>query len=210
MGYQKQNNNEYEWFKKEIQRRLDKKNTDLFCAMQRIKPLVEILSHQSEGFIFLNKDDFKTVYPALLSDEFKNSKVQLIVSTDVLLNERQENKYALLWKKNFLSQEMNKRPSLASIPTKDRVFVAAPDITCDSFMIFNNRSYIMKINRTEEPYFSCSLNAPFDENQARKLAILSLAMKQIKSVSVEYCILQNKVASQKRNLNRLGNDHEHE
>ena len=166
MGYQKVNDQEYDWLQTEIKKRISEKNTDIFCAINRIIPITKILSEKAEGTLFLSTHDFKKLYPALISQEFKNSKVNLIVSADVLLDEKKESPYTFFLEDRFIQLKQEKGPCLQALPFQKRVFVAAPSVQCDSFMIFNNKSYILKIENAEQPYFSCALNATYNQRQS--------------------------------------------
>ena len=209
MGYQKINDHEYEWLQTEIKKRISEKNTDIFCAIDRIIPITKILSEKAEGNLFLSKRDFKKLYPALISQEFKNSKVNLIVSADVLLDEKKETPFTFFLEDRFIQLKQEKAPSLKSIPDQKRVFVASPSVQCDSFMIFNNKSYILKIENAEQPYFSCALNATYNQRQSDRLDLLLSAMAKIKSLSVRFQDLQKKITP-KHHQNRLDDSHERE
>ena len=209
MGYQKINDHEYEWMKQEIQKRIDEKNTDIFCAINRIGSITKILSEKAEGTLFLSTHDFKKLYPALISKEFQNSKVNLIVSADVLLDEKKESPYTFFLEDRFIQLKQEKGPCLQALPFQKRVFVAAPSVQCDSFMIFNNKSYILKIENAEQPYFSCALNATYNQRQSQRLDMLLTAMAKIKSLAVPFHEVQKKITHQHK-TNRLNGNHERE
>lgn len=211
MSYSKKNDDEYILLHDEIKRRLTEKNTDIFRVVNRIENITKILSEGSEGNIFLSRKDFKKIYPALLSPEFRRSKVNVIVEAGVLLDEKKgvQNPYTFFLNDRFIQIEQEKAPSLACIPDQSRVFVADAGVQCDSFMIFNNRSYILKIENIEDPYFSCSLNAPYKKDQEKRLELLSKVMSKIKTLSVPFQEIERKVSNQKRH-NRLDNGYERE
>lgn len=211
MSYSKKNDDEYILLHDEIKRRLTEKNTDIFRVVNRIENITKILSEGSEGNIFLSRKDFKKIYPALISPEFKNSKVNVIVEAGVLLDEKKglQNAYTFFLNDRFIQIEQEKAPSLAHISDQSRVFVADTQVQCDSFMIFNNRSYILKIENIEDPYFSCSLNAPYKKDQEKRLELLSKVMSKIKTLSVPFQEIERKVSNQKR-CNRLDNGYERE
>ncbi len=211
MGYQEQTSDEFLFFQKEIKRRLEEKNTDIFRAIERIGSVTRILAEGSEGDIFLSRKDFKKVYPALLSPEFRRSKVNVIVEAGVLLDEKKgvQNPYTFFLNDRFIQIEQEKAPSLAHIPDQSRVFVADAQVQCDSFMIFNNRSYILKIESVDDPYFSCTLNAPYKEDQTNRLKLLSKVMKKIKVLAVPFQEIERRAAKKER-WNRLGEGYERE
>lgn len=209
MGYQKINDHEYEWMKQEIQKRIDEKNTDIFCAINRIGSITKVLSENAKGTIFLNNRDFKKLYPALISKEFQNSKVNLIVSAEVLLDEKKETPFTFFLEDRFIQLKQEKAPSLQDLPNPKRIFIADSSVQCDSFMIFNNKSYILKIENAEQPYFSCALNATYSKSQSKRLEMLLSAMIKIKSLSVPFQDVQKKI-SQHHKKNRLDDSHERE
>ena len=211
MGYRKEERSEYIELRNTIQERLEEKNTDIFRAITRIAPITQILCEKSTGTIFLNRKDFKKVYPALLSEEFKKSKVNLIVSADVLSYEKEEqtNPFSSFLGDKFIHLQPEEEPSLSKIQPQSKIFVAHPNVQCDSFMIFNNRSYILKIEHVDDPYFSCSLNAPYKKDLSQRLDLLSQAMQKIKTLSVPFQTLKQNVAHQKRS-NRFDNGRQYE
>lgn len=193
--------NEADWWISEIERRLKEKNTDLFRVVDHMVPLTKFLLQNSSGTIFLNRQDFKKLYPALKSPEFQNSNVNLIVSADVLFDEKRKKPHPFgdFSGDKYFKLTPQEEPLVSNLSPKNRIFVASPDVNCFSFMVFNNRTYLLKNNDQQDPYFSCALNAAFDKKQKDRLAILSKALQHIKPLSVLFKDIPQKTTSQQHN-----------
>ena len=143
-------------------------DTRLFHIEEHLLLVTRFLARTGETFCYLNKDTFQKLYPVLEDIVIPEKKVSLIVHSSVLedMNAMQVLSFPYL---TDPEQEDYQKPSLSRLLNKKSVFTSDETLNeapIPSFILFNNRSYIIE---GESTGFICAPNAAFSPQQAERL-----------------------------------------
>lgn len=167
---------------KEIHKRLANFNTDQFSVDDSLPIISRILMRGKKCSLFLNKANFEKLYPVLKDMMIPENDITLIVSNDVLKNEEKTPIEQLPY---FVddSQKTAIPPRLSDLLDQKNIYIFDNDNqTLPSFILINHRSYLVEVvnEETGNPYFVCSLNAPYDAEQAKRLDSYYYSYSKIK------------------------------
>ena len=173
-------------FLKEVHKRYHELNTDSFSVTSRTNLLTRYLTRGKECSFFLNKESFETLFPVLNDIILPENKVTLIVTNDVLKNEEK----SLIEQLPYMvdpEQQNQTKPRISDLLTQENIYISEP-INISPFIVIDHRSYLFgsKDDKTNEPFFICALNAPFDCEQAKRLDLLYRTFSRIKMDSTPF------------------------
>ena len=181
---------------KEVHKRYNELNTDTFAVNKNINLLTRYLTRGKESSFFLNKETFEILYPVLDDIILPENKVTLIVTNDVLKNEEKSPIEQLPFMVDPEQQNQTK-PRISNFLTQENIYITEPT-NIPSFIVIDHRSYLInsKDDKTNEPFFICALNAPFDCEQAKRLDLLYRVFSKIKMDSIPFKELSNQKITQ--------------
>ena len=173
-------------FLKEVHKRYNELNTDSFSITTRTNLLTRYLTRGKECRFFLNKESFETLFLVLNDIILPENKVTLIVTKDVLKNEEKSPIEQLPYMVDPEQQNQTK-PRISNLLTQENIYISEL-INIPPFIVVDHRSYLIgsKDDKTNEPFFICALNAPFDCEQAKRLDLLYRTFSEIKMDSTPF------------------------